>query len=64
LRKEGSVAMASGAIWKEGLNYGRDRLKKVWVNLGKNSLWKRMVKNIIATTAAGKPGLGLFFGKE
>lgn len=56
--------MASGAIWKEGLNYGRDRLKKVWVNLGKNSLWKRMVKNIIATTAAGKPGLGLFFGKE
>ncbi|KAI9878666.1 MAG: hypothetical protein M1830_000282 [Pleopsidium flavum] len=26
--------------------------QKIWENLGRNNLWKRMIKNVIATTAA------------
>ena len=49
--------MAAGGIWKGNIKYVGNRVNKIWENLGENSLWKRMLKNIIATTAAGRPPL-------
>lgn len=51
------IVMANRGIWRENKHYvsARDRVKQIWGNLRKNGLWKRMIKNIIATTAAGKP---------
>ncbi|KAI9878349.1 MAG: hypothetical protein M1830_001167 [Pleopsidium flavum] len=45
------TATAFGRIRKIRHN-GGDRAQKIWENLGRNNLWKRMIKNVIATTAA------------
>ena len=34
--------------------YGEGRAAEILENLGKNNLWKRILKNTIATTVVGK----------
>jgi len=34
-------------------HYGAKRSQKIFENLNKDNLWKRILKNVIATTAAG-----------
>lgn len=50
--------MAAGDMKKlrvtsEVLHYGMQRAKEMYGHLRKDNLWKRMVKNIVATTIAG-----------
>lgn len=39
-----------GSILQRGGHYGQKLAGEVWENLGKNNLWKRIIKNVTATT--------------
>ena len=38
------------SLVQKGGRYGEKRAAEIWVNLGKNNLWKRILKNVAATT--------------
>jgi len=48
------IATVFGRIRKIREN-GGDGVQKIWQNLGTNNLWKRIIKNVIATTVVGMP---------
>lgn len=39
-----------GSVLQRGRRYGEKRGAEIWENLGKNNLWKRILKNVTATT--------------
>lgn len=39
-----------GSVLQTGRRYGEKRAAEIWENLGKNNLWKRILKNVTATT--------------
>ncbi|KAF6224387.1 hypothetical protein HO133_010964 [Letharia lupina] len=39
-----------GSALQRGRRYGDKRAAEIWENLGKNNLWKRILKNVTATT--------------
>ena len=39
---------------QHGRRYVLEQIVEVWDNLGKNNLWKRILKNVIATTLLGE----------
>lgn len=39
-----------GSVLQRGGRYGSKRAAEIWGNLGKNNLWKRILKNVTATT--------------
>ena len=41
-------------------HYGVERVVEIWESLGKNNLWRRMLKNVLATTLAGKRTVAVF----
>ena len=45
--------MKQSRVTSEVLRYGAKRTKEIYGHLRKDNLWKRMVKNIVATTIAG-----------
>lgn len=38
------------SVLQRGCRYGEKRAAEIWENLGKNNLWKRILKNVTATT--------------
>ena len=38
---------------RKGCDYAGERATEIWDNLGKNNLWKRILKNVVATTLLG-----------
>ena len=38
------------SVLQKGRRYGEKRAAEIWENLGKNNLWKRILKNVTATT--------------
>lgn len=40
-------------VVRRAREYAADRALAIWDNLGENNLWKRMLKNVIATTTMG-----------
>lgn len=38
------------SVLERGRRYGEKRAAEIWENLGKNNLWKRILKNVTATT--------------
>lgn len=47
---EEDVELAS----QRGRRYVAERVLEIWDNLQKNNLWKRILKNVIATTLLGR----------
>ena len=39
---------------RRGRRYVVEQIVEIWVNLGKNNLWKRILKNVVATTIVGE----------
>lgn len=39
---------------RHGRRYVVEQTVEIWDNLGKNNLWKRILKNVIATTLVGE----------
>lgn len=39
---------------RRGRQYVVEQTVKIWDNLGKNNLWKRILKNVVATTIVGE----------
>ena len=37
-----------------GRRYVVEQMVEIWDNLGKNNLWKRILKNVVATTIVGE----------
>ena len=37
-----------------GRRYVVEQIVEIWDNLGKNNLWKRIFKNVVATTLLGE----------
>lgn len=48
-----TITMKKSRVTSVVLRYGAKRTEEIYDNLRKDNLWKRMVKNIIATTVAG-----------
>ena len=44
---------AEESALRRARRYGADRVVEIWDSLFKNNLWKRMLKNVIATTTLG-----------
>lgn len=42
--------LKQGSLFQRGACYGKRRAAEIWENLGKDNLWKRILKNVIATT--------------
>jgi hypothetical protein len=42
------------AVLQRGRQYVAEQVTEIWDNLGKNNLWKRILKNVIATTLLGR----------
>ena len=40
---------------RHGRRYVVEQIVEMWDNLGKNNLWKRILKNVVATTLLGEP---------
>ena len=40
----------NGFVFQKGGRYGAKRAAEIWEKLGKNNLWKRILKNVTATT--------------
>ena len=38
------------SVFQRGRRFGEKRAAAIWENLGKNNLWKRILKNVTATT--------------
>lgn len=39
---------------RHGRRYVAEYIVEIWDNLGKNNLWKRILKNVVATTIVGE----------
>ena len=39
---------------RHGRRYVVEQTVEMWDNLGKNNLWKRILKNVVATTLLGE----------
>lgn len=41
-------------VAQRGRRYAAERVVEIWDNVQKNNLWKRILKNVIATTLLGR----------
>ena len=39
---------------RRGRRHVVEQIVEIWDNLGKNNLWKRILKNVVATTIVGE----------
>lgn len=39
---------------QHGRRYAVEEIVEIWDNLGKNNLWKRILKNVVATSIVGE----------
>lgn len=49
---------------QKGRQYAAKRVTEIWDNLGKNNLWKRILKNVIATTLLGETAWKMSYSLE